>query len=78
MAFGFSCSDFPSFSSTYSLSTSFHRVPTSSSVSRLPFPERRVKLWPQAERLGAQVLLCREQTLPPEPWGTPGVRTPAS
>ncbi|KFO89922.1 Ectonucleoside triphosphate diphosphohydrolase 7, partial [Buceros rhinoceros silvestris] len=38
--------------------TSFHRVPTSSSVSCLPFPERRVKLWPQVERLGAQPLLA--------------------
>lgn len=28
-----------------------------------------MKLSPEAERLGAQVLLCREQTLPPDPRG---------
>lgn len=33
VAFGFSCFDFPSVSSTDSLGTSFHRIPTSSSLS---------------------------------------------
>ncbi|XP_009584451.1 PREDICTED: ectonucleoside triphosphate diphosphohydrolase 7-like, partial [Fulmarus glacialis] len=47
-------------------------LPSSSSLHgrlRGGHSERYVKLSPEAERLGAQVLLCREQTLPPDPRG---------
>ncbi|KFR02230.1 Ectonucleoside triphosphate diphosphohydrolase 7, partial [Opisthocomus hoazin] len=39
LAFGFSCSDFPSFSSTDLLSTTFHRIPTSSSLPDFSLPQ---------------------------------------
>lgn len=38
-------------------------------LSLLSFQEHYMKLSPEVERLGAQVLLCREQTLPPDPQG---------
>lgn len=71
-ASGFLCSGFPSFFSTGSFSTSSHCIPISSCL--LPY---FLKLFPDSQRFGAQVVPCWEQTLPPHALGSPcGCRSP--
>ena len=78
MAFGFSCSDFscsdfPPPSSALLIHSAHLSIASQPRALRLlsllPFPECYVKLSPEVERFGAQVLLCQEQTLPPDPQG---------